>query len=146
MYPKYSYIKKQDIKKVPIINRASAYQNNKKYLKEQDKLYHELLDNINGYPLDKYQRKVVYSNEDHTIVIAGAGCGKTTTMIGKIKYLINVNKIAPEDIIAISFTNESANSLKNALENNNIYNVYTSTFHKLALNYVDKQNIVSDNY
>lgn len=146
MNPKINYIKKENIKELPFLSKTKAYYNNQKYFKEQDYFYHELLDNINGYPLDKYQRKVVYSDEDNTIVIAGAGCGKTTTMVGKIKYLINVKKIDPQRIVAISFTNESASSLRMTLEKNNIFDVYTSTFHKLALKYIDQVNIISEDY
>ena len=50
----------------------------------------KLLDNINGYPLDEKQRKVVTSNQKHILVSAGAGSGKTLTIIGKIGYLIEI--------------------------------------------------------
>ena len=48
----------------------------------------KLLDNINGFPLDCAQRKVVTSNKKHLLVSSGAGSGKTLTIIGKIRYLI----------------------------------------------------------
>ena len=38
--------------------------------------------------LDEEQRKVVLSDEDYTLVIAGAGAGKTTTVAAKVKYLV----------------------------------------------------------
>ena len=48
----------------------------------------------------------------NTLVIAGAGSGKTTTIIGKVEYLI-INKLYnPEEILIISFNNESVNVLK----------------------------------
>ena len=101
---------------------------------------------INGYPLDKEQRKVVLSEDKYVMVIAGAGAGKSTTMIGKIKYLISIKKIKPSDIVAISFTNESVNSLKESLLENKVCDVLVTTFHKLALSFIDKSNIISDNY
>ena len=55
----------------------------------------KLLDNINGYPLDKNQRKVVTSERTHLLVSAGAGSGKTLTIIGKIRYLIEIKKLKP---------------------------------------------------
>ena len=45
-------------------------------------------DDINGHSLDKYQRKVILNNSKYLLVVAGAGSGKTLTIIGKIKYLI----------------------------------------------------------
>ena len=38
--------------------------------------------------LDREQREVVLSEEDHTLVIAGAGAGKTTTVAAKVRYLV----------------------------------------------------------
>ena len=47
-----------------------------------------LLSNINGYSLDKEQRKAIITDEDNMLVLAGAGSGKTLTIVGKIRYLI----------------------------------------------------------
>lgn len=54
--------------------------------------------------LDDDQRKVVLSDEDYSLVIAGAGAGKTTTVAAKVKYLVEKQGIAPEKILIISFT------------------------------------------
>ena len=67
---------------------------------------------INGYELDKEQKEVVLSNNKNILVIAGAGSGKSLTIIGKIKYLIYKQDINKEEILCISFTNDSCNSLK----------------------------------
>ena len=53
----------------------------------------KLLDNINGFPLDNLQRQVVTSKTKHLLVSAGAGSGKTLTIIGKIRYLIEIEKL-----------------------------------------------------
>ena len=42
--------------------------------------------------LDEEQRKVVLSDEDYTLVIAGAGAGKTTTVAAKVRYLVEKKK------------------------------------------------------
>ena len=65
--------------------------------------------------LDKYQTKAVYCNNNRYLVIAGAGSGKTLTIVGKVNYLINNKNVNPKEILCISFTNESVNSLKEAL-------------------------------
>ena len=41
-----------------------------------------------GYELDKEQLKAALKNDINTMIIAGAGTGKSTTMVGKIKYLV----------------------------------------------------------
>ena len=93
----------------------------------------QVLNNINGYPLDDKQRKVVTSSDKYLLVSAGAGSGKTLTIIGKIRYLIEIKKLREDEIICISFTNEATNNLKNKLKDNYGYNIPCYTFHKLGL-------------
>ena len=85
-------------------------------------------------------------NLDNTLVIAGAGAGKTSTIVGKVNYLISNKIYKPDELLVISFTNETVNSLKNKIN----YNVDVKTFHKLALDIINenenKVNIVSNSY
>lgn len=97
-----------------------------------------LFKDINGYPLDEEQKKAAMSNARFSMIIAGAGSGKTLTMIGRIKYLLHVKNIAPEDIICISFTNEAVNSLKKKINNEKIK---AFTFHKFAIYLLEKEDI-----
>lgn len=94
---------------------------------------------------DKYQLNAI-KEEKNTLLIAGAGSGKTYTIIEKIKYLINNLNIKEEEILVISFTNKSVNDLKKRITNN--IDIYT--FHKLAMNILDNYNInyklVNNNY
>ena len=94
-------------------------------------------DNINGYSLDSNQRKIMLDKTKNILVVAGAGSGKTLTMIGKIKYLIEKEHVNPKNILCISFTNETVNSLKEKLQiDMDIY-----TFHKLSLEILKDHHI-----
>ena len=95
----------------------------------------QIFDNINGYSLDKEQRQAIVSNKN-TLVVAGAGSGKTLTIIGKIKYLTEVMKVIYKEILCISFTNQAVNNLKERLG----LDIDWYTFHKLAL------EILKDNH
>ena len=86
--------------------------------------------------LDEDQLKAV-KYLDNALVIAGAGSGKTTTIIAKIEYLIEMKIYKPDEILIISFTNETVNNLKTRIK----YKVDINTFHKLALNIIDDANI-----
>ena len=59
-----------------------SLKDNKKYL---DTILKKCDPNIS---LDNEQREVVVSDEDYTLVVAGAGAGKTTTVAAKVKYLV----------------------------------------------------------
>lgn len=94
-----------------------------------------------GNMLDKEQTKAALTNNGNTIIIAGAGSGKSLTMVGKIKYLVKYQNIDIDDILCITFTNDAATSLEKKImkELGMINKVYT--FHKLALEILKNKNI-----
>ena len=101
--------------------------------------------------LDNEQREVVLSDEDYTLVIAGAGAGKTTTVAAKVRYLVEKQGINPEQILVISFTNKAVNELKERINHNLKINCPISTFHSIGnaimgMNEEEKRKIVSDGY
>ena len=67
-------------------------------------------------------------------------------MIGKIKYLIEYEKIKPNEILCITFTRAAAKSLEDKINNYYNYGIKVYTFHKLSLNIINnKVNIANDN-
>lgn len=88
---------------------------------------------VEGYELDNNQIQLL-KNDTNALVIAGAGSGKTLTILGKVKYLIEVQNINPQEILLISFTNASVNDIKSRIN----YNVNIFTFHKLAIHILQK--------
>ena len=93
---------------------------------------------VNGYYLDEQQTKIVLDESQSLLVVAGAGSGKSLTIVGKVKYLIESKRIAPNEILCISFTNDSTRSLKDKLCE---YDVDIFTFHKLGLKILQKSNL-----
>jgi DNA helicase IV len=97
---------------------------------------HELLhfrsffDNVEGRMLDDQQRVAIIKDEDNNIVIAGAGSGKTTTIVGKVNYITDRYKTDPAEILLISFTNKSASTLAKRIA---IPRIEVKTFHKFSL-------------
>lgn len=83
--------------------------------------------------------------KDSILVVAGAGSGKSLTIIGKIKYLIEIEKVKPNEILCITFTNAAANSLENKINNYYNYGIRVYTFHKLSLKIINRKvNIATD--
>ena len=80
---------------------------------------------------------------ENTLVVAGAGSGKTFTIVNKIKYLLDNNICKENELLIISFTNESVNDLKRKID----YNLDIMTFHKLAITLINNPNMkISNEY
>ena len=92
--------------------------------------------------LDKMQEKAVKCKRKNVLVLAGAGSGKTYTIVERIKYLVGELNVNPKEILCISFTNDAVNKLKSDINNKD---VDVLTFHKLALNIIGKKKeVLSD--
>lgn len=88
--------------------------------------------------LDSEQRKVILDDSKYLMIVAGAGSGKTTTMSAKVKYLVEIKKVNPKNIVLISFTNKAVFELKDRI--NDSFNIpcHISTFHSLAYKILKK--------
>ena len=67
---------------------------------------------VENHPLDREQRKSIYDPARFNLVVAGAGSGKTTTILGKILYLLQSGFASPPEILVLSFTHDSATELR----------------------------------
>ena len=101
---------------------------------------YNLIGKVEGQFLDKQQMNCVVKNSYNQLVIAGAGTGKTTTIIGKIKYLVKSGMCKPEDILALSFTNAAASEMGERIKTETGFNVDALTFHKLGFNIITEVN------
>jgi DNA helicase-4 len=122
---------------------------NEEYVKRELEANKELFDNIDGKSLDSQQRIAVVTDEDHNLILAGAGSGKTLTISGKVKYLIDRKNVRPEDILLISFTRKAAAEMYDRISNKLNVEVPVKTFHKLGLEIIaQKRNVkpeIADN-
>ena len=79
--------------------------------------------------LDEDQRRVILTDEDYCLVIAGAGAGKTTTIAAKVKYLVDKRNIDPRQILVISFTNKAVKELRDKIQKGLKIDCPIATFH-----------------
>lgn len=101
---------------------------------------YSLIGDVEGRKLDKQQMTCIVKEAHNHLIIAGAGTGKTTTVIGKIKYLLKSGKCSPSDILVLSFTNASAAEMNERIVSETGQNIDACTFHKLGLNIISKVN------
>lgn len=99
---------------------------------EANKTY---FDTLLPYPLDPQQRTAIVTDEDNTLVISSAGSGKTSTIIGKARYLLEKHKVDPKKLLIVTYTRKAASELMVRLGNED---VDCSTFHSLAVRILAK--------
>ena len=73
-------------------------------LKQEINHGYEIIGNIEGRSLDHNQMAAVVKDPDNHLVLAGAGTGKTTTIVGKVKYLLYSKACNEKEILVLSFT------------------------------------------
>lgn len=108
-----------------------------------------LFDNINNCSLDLEQRTAVLTDENSVLVVAGAGSGKTLTICGKVRYLLEAKNIDHNDILLLSYSKKSADDLQEKVSVINKH-LKVGTFHKIGLDILkETQNkvfMVEDQY
>lgn len=95
-----------------------------------------LIGTVEGRELDRQQMTCIVKEAHSHLVLAGAGTGKTTTIVGKIKYLIKSGQCRPEDILVLSFTNVSATEMSQRIDWELGGHIDAFTFHKLGLHII----------
>ncbi len=104
----------------------------KKYF---DNMFSDIDNNIK---LDEDQISAITNENDYVLILAGAGTGKTTTMVGKVKYLVDIKKVDPSKILVISYTKKAVEELQDIINDKFNINADVTTFHSLAYKYVRK--------
>ena len=132
-----SYISVKEMKKYNL-NYDEVKRHNEKYVKDSLIKYKDYFDNMykgidDNILLDEEQRIAILTDEDYNLIVAGAGSGKTTTMAAKVKFLVDIKKVDPKDIILISYTNKAVSELKQRINKDFKIPVLVCTFHKFGV-------------
>lgn len=108
---------------------------NERVIQDTLDTHKDFFDHCLKYPLDKQQRRSIVSEEDNCLVVSSAGSGKTSSIVGKVRYLIDIKHVNPQNILLISYTNKAAAELTERI---GIAGLRGYTFHKLAIDIIGK--------
>ena len=89
-------------------------------------------DTFESNPLTPEQRTAIIADEDATLVLAGAGSGKTSVITAKAGYLIKTNTRAPDEILLLAFAKDAAKEMSERIELRCGEPLEARTFHALA--------------
>lgn len=111
---------------------------NVKYLENLSRTFNPTILKLGKRKLDQYQTLPVLIDERNILVIAGAGTGKTSTILGKIKYLLLEKKVKPENILALTYTKASSEDMIKRIKGETGIDIDVFTFHKLGRSIISK--------
>ena len=83
------------------------------------------------FPLTEEQAVAIATDEDVTMVLAGAGTGKTAVIVGKIAHLVNNLQVPPEEVLVLAFNREAAEEIRERLPGK-LSKAHVHTFHAFA--------------
>ncbi|SFV58652.1 ATP-dependent DNA helicase UvrD/PcrA [hydrothermal vent metagenome] len=94
-------------------------------------MHTSILDGLN----DKQKQAVTLESKNNALILAGAGSGKTRVLTHKIAYLLQNTNINLNNVLAVTFTNKSAQEMKERLGDllqQSVHQSWLGTFHGIA--------------
>ncbi len=82
--------------------------------------------------LNESQRAAVLQTDGPVMILAGAGSGKTRTLVARIQYLLEEKRVSPYQVLAVTFSNKAAREMRERLAHSSQINIGTlqvTTFH-----------------
>lgn len=103
------------------------------HIQKHLKKFESFFEAVEKDPLTERQRIACITDEDNNLVIAGAGTGKTSTMVGRAGYLVKSGLAKPEEILLLAYANKAAGELKERIQDRlGIDGIQVETFHSLG--------------
>lgn len=116
-------------------NEAALHQvfkANERFVQTEQAMRAEWFASLQPSP-NEIQQEIAIRDETNALVVAGAGTGKTSTIITKVRYLVESGLADAKDILILSFNNEAAKELRERCEKQGVNGITVLTFHALGL-------------
>ncbi|WP_281557064.1 UvrD-helicase domain-containing protein [Thalassomonas sp. RHCl1] len=109
------------------------------YIKTQQSRFGDFFQQIEANPLTPQQQIACISDEHNNLVLAGAGTGKTSVMVGRTGYLLNSHQASATEILLLAFGNKAAKEMDERIRQRlGRTDISSSTFHALGQTIITK--------
>lgn len=109
------------------------------YIKQQLQQYQSFFDAVESNPLTAMQRRACVIDDDNNLLLAGAGTGKTSVMVGRTGYLLKSQQAKASDILLLAYGRKAALEMDQRIKDKlGIDTIKASTFHHLGLSIIAK--------
>ena len=102
------------------------------YVRQQREKHADLFHSGLGYPLNGDQTDAILHDEDRALIVAGAGTGKTSTIVGKTLHLLREGLATESEIIMVAYTKKAAEEMEERLASHSVKGIAIKTFHALG--------------
>jgi DNA helicase-4 len=120
---------------------------NRLWLDRERQNWEVLFAQCESSPLNLSQQYAVLMNDDHNLILAGAGSGKTSVLTARVAYLLQSHQAQAEEMLLLAFGREAADEMKQRLDSKiglSAEKVQVKTFHQLGLkilNHVENEPV-----
>ncbi|MGA3192257.1 MAG: UvrD-helicase domain-containing protein [Candidatus Bathyarchaeia archaeon] len=109
---------------------------NEEYVKSELAKFKTFFDDFEANPLTERQRQAIVIEEKHNLVVAGAGTGKTSTLLGKAGYILQKKLAESDEILLIAFARKVRDELEERTLRKLGREIAIETFHSLGLDII----------
>ena len=104
------------------------------YVQSQLNKYSDFFENVESNPLTDKQRRACVIDDNNNLLLAGAGAGKTSVMVGRAGYLLKSGQASAADILLLAYGKKAADEMDERIKQKlNTNSIKASTFHSLGM-------------
>ena len=131
----------RDCGEFPQSLRDEVARANERFVSAELTRHSRLFDTVESKPLTAAQRRACVIDDDHNLVLAGAGTGKTSVMIGRAGYLLTAGIARPESMLMVAYNRDAAQELRERVARRlagvaDVERLTIKTFHALGLDLI----------
>lgn len=116
--------------------RETVDKRNKSYARHLLQAHSGYFDTVERSPLTGEQREAIVFDEENALVVAGAGTGKTSTIVGKVGFILQMGWARPDEILLLAFTEKAAEEMRERIAQRLGVDIKVRTFHAMGLEIV----------